>query len=113
MERREKTEFLLEQMRLLVLVAKGKDAEDQNEGKSDLRKGEADWIKVRVGGRKVNEKFLKEAGNEVLSSLFKLLLPLLTLSVQDLKLKFYELMIQYALHESSYLDVAKYYHEIW
>ena len=22
-------------------------------------------------------------------------------------------MIQYALHESSYLDAAKYYHEIW
>lgn len=64
MERREKTEFLLEQMRLLVLVAKGKDAEDQSEGKDDLRKGEADWIKVRVGGRKVNEKFLKESGNE-------------------------------------------------
>ena len=66
MERKEKTEFLLEQMRLLVLVAKGKDAEDQSEGKDDLRKGEADWIKVRVGGRKVNEKFLKESGNEVL-----------------------------------------------
>ncbi|KAL5535750.1 RPN5 [Sanghuangporus sanghuang] len=92
MERREKTEFLLEQMRLHVLVAKGKDAEA-----SDLKesKGEADWIKVRVGGRKVNERFLKEKGNE------------------DLKLKFYNLMIEYALHGKEYLDVAKYYHNIW
>lgn len=62
MERREKTEFLLEQMRLLVLVAKGKDAEAAGLKES---RGEADWIKVRVGGRKVNERFLKENGNEV------------------------------------------------
>ena len=59
MERKEKTEFLLEQMRLLVLVARGKEAAGQKE------KAEADWIKVRVGGRNVNENFLKEAGNEV------------------------------------------------
>ena len=63
MERREKTEFLLEQMRLLVLVAKGKDAEAAGLEES---RGEADWIKVRVGGRKVNERFLKEKGNEVI-----------------------------------------------
>lgn len=62
MERREKTEFLLEQMRLHVLVAKGKDAEAGGPKES---RGEADWIKVRVGGRKVNERFLKEKGNEV------------------------------------------------
>lgn len=65
MERREKTEFLLEQMRVLILVAKGKDEEDLKEKKEDLSRGEADWIKVRVGGRKVNEGFLKEKGNEV------------------------------------------------
>ena len=59
MDRKEKTEFLLEQMRLLVLVAKGKESAGQKE------KAEADWIKVRVGGRKVNESFLKEEGNEV------------------------------------------------
>lgn len=59
MDRKEKTEFLLEQMRLLVLVARGKEAAGQKE------KAEADWIKVRVGGRKVNESFLKEEGNEV------------------------------------------------
>jgi 26S proteasome regulatory subunit N5 len=59
MTRREKTEFLLEQMRLLVLVAKMKG----EAGKS--QDGEAEWIKVRVGGRKVNEGFLKESENEV------------------------------------------------
>jgi hypothetical protein len=28
-------------------------------------------------------------------------------------MKYYELMIQYALHESAYLNVAKYYYKIW
>ncbi len=58
MERREKTEFLLEQMRLLISVARRKDTESSNGGESE-------WVKVRVGGRKVNEGFLKEKENEV------------------------------------------------
>lgn len=66
MERREKTEFLLEQMRLLILVAREKDAEKGIEGKSDaIGGGDADWVKVRVAGRKVNETFLTQEGNEV------------------------------------------------
>jgi len=92
MERREKTEYLVEQMRLLILVAQTKD---KQAGKESLSDGEPEWVKARVGGRKVNEAFLKESGNE------------------DLKLKYYELMIQYALHESAYLNVAKYYYKIW
>ncbi|KAF9477529.1 26S proteasome non-ATPase regulatory subunit 12 [Pholiota conissans] len=96
MERREKTEFILEQMRLLIAVARQKDAEvEGKEGKESLGGGEAEWVKVRVGGRKVNEEFLKEKDNE------------------DLKLKYYDLMIQHALHHDSYLDVAKYYYKIW
>ncbi|KIJ24766.1 hypothetical protein M422DRAFT_778410 [Sphaerobolus stellatus SS14] len=105
MERREKTEFLLEQMRLLVNVAKNKDegAKKAREsrvagddgGTAGLVDGEAEWVKVRVGGRKVNENFLKEKENE------------------DLKLKYYDLMIQYSLHQSAYLEVAKHYYKIW
>jgi len=82
-------------MRLLVLVARGKDAGAGASGKDDVDPGEAEWIKVRVGGRKVNEGFLKEVANE------------------DLKLKYYDLMIQYSLHRHEYLDVAKHYHKIW
>ncbi|CAE6450874.1 unnamed protein product [Rhizoctonia solani] len=89
MTRREKTEFLLEQMRLLVLVANMK----AEAGKS--QEAEAEWAKVRVGGRKVNEGFLKEAENE------------------DLKLKYYELMIKFALYNASYLDAAKHYYKVW
>lgn len=73
MERKEKTEFLLEQMRLLVLVARtkdreGKEANDANENGKGLTplSGETEWIKVRVGGRKVHEGFLSEDGNEVI-----------------------------------------------
>lgn len=65
MERREKTEFILEQMRLLIAVARLKDAESDKGGKDSLGGGEAEWVKVRVGGRKINEEFLKEATNEV------------------------------------------------
>ena len=32
---------------------------------------------------------------------------------QDLKLKFYDMMIQYALQHSEYLDATKYYHKVW
>lgn len=38
---------------------------------------------------------------------------LLTSLPKDLKLKYYDLMIQYALHEREYLNVAKYYHKVW
>jgi 26S proteasome regulatory subunit N5 len=67
MERREKTEFILEQMRLLIRVARVKDAEQGKgkDGKDTLGGGEAEWVKVRVGGRKVNEQFLTEKENEV------------------------------------------------
>ncbi|KAI0931818.1 hypothetical protein AcV5_004788 [Taiwanofungus camphoratus] len=96
MERREKTEFILEQMRLLIALARVKDAEvGQKEKKDSIGGGEAEWVKVRVGGRKVNEEFLKDAANE------------------DLKLKYYELMIHLALKHSAYLDAAKHYHKVW
>jgi 26S proteasome regulatory subunit N5 len=62
MDRREKTQFLLEQMRLLIAVAREKDT---GEGPDALGGGEAEWVKVRVGGRKVNEAFLTEKENEV------------------------------------------------
>jgi len=62
MERREKTEFLIEQMRLLVALA---NAKDKQAGKDSLGDGEAEWVKVRVGGRKVNEGFLTGDGNKV------------------------------------------------
>ncbi|TFK36897.1 PCI domain-containing protein [Crucibulum laeve] len=95
MERREKTEFILEQMRLLVAVARLKDAEQAKDNKDSLSGGDAEWVKVRVGGRKINEEFLKEKENE------------------DLKLKYYDLMIRHALHNNAYLDVAKYYYKVW
>lgn len=65
MERREKTEFILEQMRLLIAVARQKDAEQGKDGKDLLGGGEAEWVKVKVGGRKINEDFLKDKDNQV------------------------------------------------
>lgn len=73
MERREKTEFILEQMRLLIALARLKDAEVAGkrgeDGKPGLGGGEPEWVKAKVGGRKVNETFLKEKENEVQSNI--------------------------------------------
>ena len=63
MELREKIEILLEQMRLLMLVARLKD--EQAAAKGGLADGEADWVKMRVGGRKVNEGFLNKPESQV------------------------------------------------
>jgi 26S proteasome regulatory subunit N5 len=70
MERKEKTDFILNQMRLLIEVARIKDEEYEKErkdvkGKDPLGGGESEWIKVRVASRKINEEFLKEKENEV------------------------------------------------
>lgn len=115
MERREKTEFILEQMRLLIAVARQKDAKvEKKDGKESIGGGEAEWVKARVGGRKVNEEFLKEKDNEVNFFVLKAVPGIsFHISNQDLKLKYYDLMIQHALHHDSYLDVAKYYYKVW
>ncbi|EIM92302.1 uncharacterized protein STEHIDRAFT_47088 [Stereum hirsutum FP-91666 SS1] len=105
MERREKTEFILEQMRLLIAVARLKDAESGKDGKDAMGGGEGEWVKVRVGSRKVNEEFLKEKENEVCSNF--------CLSYLDLKLKYYDMMVQHGLRHTAYLDVAKYYYKVW
>lgn len=75
MERREKTEFLLDQMRLCL--------------------AKNDYTRTQITSKKINTRFFKEAEN------------------QDLKLLFYKLMIQYAMHEKEYLEVCKYYHAVY
>ncbi|KAI0041896.1 26S proteasome non-ATPase regulatory subunit 12 [Auriscalpium vulgare] len=96
MERREKTEFILEQMRLLLEVARLKDSESgKKDDKDSLGGGETEWVKFKVQSRKVNEQFLKEKENE------------------DLRLKYYDMMVQYGLRHHAYLDVANYYYKVW
>ncbi|KAI8816241.1 uncharacterized protein EV422DRAFT_299764 [Fimicolochytrium jonesii] len=75
MDKREKTDFILEQMRL-VLAKK-------------------DYTRMQIISRKISPKYFKEP------------------EVQDLKLRFYDLMIHHALHESAYLDACKYYRQIY
>lgn len=52
-------------MRLLIKVARIKDEKAGQDGKESVGGGETEWVKVRVGGRKINEEFLKEKDNEV------------------------------------------------
>ncbi|CAO3592996.1 unnamed protein product [Absidia cylindrospora] len=75
MEKREKTDFILEQMRLCL--------------------AKHDYIRTQIISKKINTKFFQEKENE------------------DLKLRFYDLMIQHALHEEQYLNVHKYYKQIY
>jgi 26S proteasome regulatory subunit N5 len=77
MERREKTDFILEQMRLNL-----------------ARK---DYVRTAIISKKINTKYFDKEAE----------------TVSDLKLRFYELMIQHALHHSNYLDVCKYYREVY
>lgn len=75
MERREKLEFIIEQMRLLRL--------------------RENWEMLGIVCKKVNTKWLEETANE------------------DLKFKYYGLMIQYSLHLSKYLEAAQHYRAVY
>ncbi|EPQ29074.1 uncharacterized protein PFL1_03363 [Pseudozyma flocculosa PF-1] len=74
MDRREKVEFILEQMRL------------------NLERG--DYTRLAIVAKKINPKFFE---NE---------------KQQDLKLRFYDLMIRHSLHANKFLDTCRYYREI-
>lgn len=75
MDKREKTEFILDQMRL-----------------ESMR---GNWVRVRVGSRKINRVYLKEKGT------------------QDIKLRYYDLMVQLALQDDEYLEACQAYQEVW
>ncbi|KAJ1974143.1 proteasome regulatory particle subunit [Dimargaris verticillata] len=75
MEKREKTDFILEQMRLCM--------------------AKKDYVRAMIVSRKISTKFFADPAQ------------------QDLKLRYYELMIQLALHDEGYLDICKYYREIY
>ncbi|KAL1929511.1 hypothetical protein VTP01DRAFT_1649 [Rhizomucor pusillus] len=75
MEKREKTDFILEQMRLCL--------------------AKHDYVRTQIISKKINTRFFQDKENE------------------DLKLRYYELMIRHALHEQQYLNVHKYYKQIY
>jgi 26S proteasome regulatory subunit N5 len=75
MDKKEKAEFLLEQIRLTL---------DKH-----------DYIRSSLIAQKVSTKVLEEA------------------DFQQLKIKFYELMIRYYIHESDFLAISKAYHSTY
>lgn len=75
MDRREKVDFILEQMRLGL-----------------ARK---DYIRTQIISKKVSIKFFEEE------------------ATHDLKLKYYNLMLELAQHEKNYLNMCKYYRAIF
>ena len=75
MEKNEKVDFILEQMRLCL--------------------AKKDYIRTQIISKKISTKFF-ENNNE-----------------QELKLRYYKLMIEMAQHESDYLNICKYYHAVF
>jgi len=75
MEKKEKTDFILEQTRLCL------DSDD--------------FVRGLIIARKINTKVLGEAGFD------------------ELKLRYYGLMIRYWLHEKTFLEIAKAYQAIY
>ncbi|KAK5641305.1 hypothetical protein RI129_009852 [Pyrocoelia pectoralis] len=74
MEKREKVELILEQMRLCL--------------------AKQDYIRTQIIAKKINTKFFEEEGT------------------QDLKLKYYRLMMEVDQHEGSYLATCKHYRAV-
>lgn len=75
MDKREKTDFILEQMRLCI-------AKD-------------DYTRAQILSKKISVKFFDDVAN------------------QDLKLRYYHLMIQHSIHAGEYLSTCKYYRHIY
>ena len=76
MGKREKTEYILEQMRL-VLTQK-------------------DYIRLQIVSRKINPKLIDRDSE-----------------LQDLKLRYYQYLVDFHTHENEYLNVAKCYQSIY
>ncbi|KAB0793513.1 hypothetical protein PPYR_13133 [Photinus pyralis] len=74
MEKREKVELILEQMRLCL--------------------AKQDYIRTQIIAKKINTKFFEDEGT------------------QDLKLKYYRLMMELDQHEGSYLATCKHYRAV-
>ncbi|CAH8603679.1 unnamed protein product [Dicrocoelium dendriticum] len=75
MEKREKVEFMLEQIRLGL--------------------AKKDYIRTQIISKKISPKFFSDGAHE------------------DLKLKYYHLMIELSLQSDQYLDVSKFYWEVY
>jgi 26S proteasome regulatory subunit N5 len=75
MERREKTDFILEQIRLSM--------------------AKKDFSRAASLSRKINIRFFQNAENH------------------DLKIRFYELMIQHSVHSDEFLNTCKHYRQLY
>ena len=77
MERQEKTEFILEQMRLSL--------------------AKEDYIRTQIISKKINIRFFSDSSP----------------TVQQLKIRFYKLMIQLSEHERDFLKTCQHYRYIY
>lgn len=64
-----------------------------------------------MGSRKINRVFLKEEGSTV--SCIWTVAQRSKLNVQDLKLRYFDLIVHLALQEDNYLEACSAYQEVW
>jgi len=76
MSRKEKVEFILEQMRITI--------------------ANADYVRAQIISKKITTRYFKQEGEDV----------------QELKLKYYKLMVQLDMGEKKYLAVSKHFQQI-
>ena len=68
------------------------------------------WVKVRVGSRKINRVYIKEKDTAVCHAF---VFSVFRTDKQDLKLRYYDLIVQLALQDDAYLEACSAYQEVW
>ncbi|KAH7950519.1 hypothetical protein HPB49_025057 [Dermacentor silvarum] len=91
MEKREKVELILEQMRLCL--------------------ARQDYIRTQIISKKIAPKFFDDVAQQ--ASKLRRCECRLSCPMQDLKMRYYKLMIELDQHESSYLAICKHYSALY
>ena len=89
MEKKEKAEILLEQVRLTL--------------------DKKDFIRAQIILRKINKKILSDDAEFQVRKSMQWLRCNLTVENQDLNIKYYNLLVRFHAHNSEYLDICKAY----
>ena len=89
MEKKEKAEILLEQVRLTL--------------------DKKDFIRAQIILRKINKKILSDDAEFQVRKSMQWLRCNLTVESQDLNIKYYSLLVRFHAHNSEYLDICKAY----
>jgi hypothetical protein len=105
MDNREKFDFILEQMRLALLKVRFHHSPFPP---MPTERTQGDYIRTEILSRKVSPKALRDVALQVRPNPHPIRAMAWRLTaVQDLKLRFFDLMSKYYQHERRYLDLVR------